>query len=482
MDQVQAQSFGSMINDLKIENEILKGKNIYLEKEIEKLSDKLDTSKTEKIRLEIQLESANKEIKSLQEKLQKNTNSSISSSPVTVTDTLVRPVSIQSTIANASQPYSSFQPPIAVTTQSFVPTSVANPYGFTNPINNGIQPYFTKQPITPTPVPTLTREPAPAPAPTPAPTPAQPQPLPLPPPQQSLLGGPNARPELLQFLRIQKRPLPPANGSANPKADLANWCGQVGLTPPVYQGEKEGPDHYPTFVVRAYLRGVEIGVGRGMRKTQAEVETAIMALQNLDKWTTYLNYEGDKYFRINTAISSDINVDKLAIINGIDEYDLNESMNKVLAQCNAFVNTAGGVIMFGIDNINHTYYGFHISYDDVRRFVDMFVSEVNKWTPALDNTLYKVRVWPVFDGKVIDNGEHFEILHTMFSQARTNGMSWDSDQRVVLSITVFQSDTFHKVPLDQLIEDKPENINENNAMYIQSRNGIRLVPSESMES
>lgn len=91
--------------------------------------------------------------------------------------------------------------------------------------------------------------------------------------------------DLLQFLLEQNRSIPSAVSSENPKADLANWCCQVGVNPPIYKGEKEGPDHCPKFIVRVYVHGIEIAYGRGIRKTHAEVDAAVMALKTLGELT-----------------------------------------------------------------------------------------------------------------------------------------------------------------------------------------------------
>jgi hypothetical protein len=96
--------------------------------------------------------------------------------------------------------------------------------------------------------------------------------------------------DLLQFLLEQNRLIPSAVSSENPKVDLAYWCCKVGVKPPIYKVEKEGPDHCPKFIVRVYVHGIELAYGRGIRKTHAEVDAAVMALKNLGELTNGIIY------------------------------------------------------------------------------------------------------------------------------------------------------------------------------------------------
>lgn len=281
----------------------------------------------------------------------------------------------------------------------------------------------------------------------------------------------------MNFLRVQTRPLPPADGSSNPKADLANWCGQVGLAPPTYIGEREGPDHYPTFVVRTMLRDIEIGQGRGMRKTQAEVEAATVALRNLTMWTRCLKYEGDKYHRFGTPISSDIDLERARLFAPADAAEALSLVPIVVAQVNAFVNSDGGVVMVGVDPAQLAFTGVTITREEMDQFLEAFQARLDVWEPRPAASLFKVRVWPVFTSEQIENGDMFTRLQEMVSRRDTRGMVWRDGQRIVLSITAFKSDVSHVVPVAQLLEPLPASMHTDRVMYIHTRTGIRLVPS-----
>jgi hypothetical protein len=212
--------YKKIIDDMEIK--LVYGKITYLEREMDKLTEKILSIDAEKLiyenqvkEIQKQLDTANKEILILKEKNNNNMVESVTVSPVTV------------------------------------PTDIS-------------QPHLTPQTVLPIQNINLNVE--------------------------SLNFESNDIGDLLQFLLEQNRLIPSAVSSENPKVDLAYWCCKVGLKPPIYKGEKDGPDHCPKFIVRVYIHGIEIACGRGIRKTHAEVDAADMALKNLGELTNSIIY------------------------------------------------------------------------------------------------------------------------------------------------------------------------------------------------
>ena len=277
--------------------------------------------------------------------------------------------------------------------------------------------------------------------------------------------------ELLDFLRQQTRPIPPADGSANPKADFANWCGQVGLTPPMYNAEREGPDHYPTFLVRTVLRGVEIGIGRGMRKTQAEVEAAMATLRNIALWSRCLRMEGDKFHRIGTPINRDILAQPHRVFTlPPEETDINGIASDIIIQANAFVNSNGGFIIIGVNPETKAFNGIPLTKENFNKFADAFTNLTAAWKPRINyQNNFKFRLYPLYTGNQIDYGLMFDKLENFANK------KWDSDQQFAFIITVFRGEEKYSIPHDQVIGDIPESLNSKEVMYIHNRGDILLV-------
>ncbi len=68
----------------------------------------------------------------------------------------------------------------------------------------------------------------------------------------------------------------------HPKSLLHESAMELGFRAPVYElVSQEGPDHAPTFTVRAVVDGRTVGTGEGPSKQEAEAEAATVALERL---------------------------------------------------------------------------------------------------------------------------------------------------------------------------------------------------------
>ncbi len=69
----------------------------------------------------------------------------------------------------------------------------------------------------------------------------------------------------------------------HPKSLLHEAAMELGYPPPVYEEvERSGPDHAPTFVVRAVVNRKPLGEGRGGSKREAGAEAAAAALESVE--------------------------------------------------------------------------------------------------------------------------------------------------------------------------------------------------------
>ncbi len=69
------------------------------------------------------------------------------------------------------------------------------------------------------------------------------------------------------------------------KTTLQEWAQARGLAPPVYElVERSGPDHAPTFVMKAVLSGVPEAKAKGASKRSAEQAAAEMMLRQAGIW------------------------------------------------------------------------------------------------------------------------------------------------------------------------------------------------------
>jgi hypothetical protein len=209
--------------------------------------------------------------------------------------------------------------------------------------------------------------------------------------------------------------------------------------PPVYDSAKVGPDHYPTFTVRARLRGVEIGEGHGTRKTQAEVDAASAALKRLTVWTRCLHYEGDKYFLLGSPLPATLDRNRLsAVATSPAEFGGTGLLHTVLRQCNAFINSDGGVMLVGADPTMLRFTGLSVSRNDMDAFLQRLQESLAQWQPAAPPALLRLRVWPLFSQQQIDDGTMFELLEEMVARRDARGILWRPGHLVTLSITVFK--------------------------------------------
>ena len=293
---------------------------------------------------------------------------------------------------------------------------------------------------------------------------------------------------LMDHLKEQTRAVPDPAQSTNPKADLSNWCGQVGLPQPVYRSDRIGPDHRPYYTVKVFIKNFAAGKGEGARKTAGEVDAAADTLRNLNLWTQCLRLEGDKFFRVNSFLClHGFDADRMQPIS-IDEKrllamssDFADSVDSRLLQqlvchANAFANTAGGIIVLGVSQENEIH-GIRLTRAMVHQLVIQFNSQLKEWKPIPHRECFTWKVWPVFTKEEIDTGVMFDVMDSIFDNRDSKGMVWPPEQPIVLGLFVAKSqfDT-HELSIMQLLEDPPQDINR--YAYVRDKDNIRLLSNE----
>ena len=77
-----------------------------------------------------------------------------------------------------------------------------------------------------------------------------------------------------------------AGAERDAKTALQEWAHVKGFGTPIYEvRERDGPDHDPTFVVRAVVEGTGPQDGRGRSKRNAEQEAAALLLRREGAWS-----------------------------------------------------------------------------------------------------------------------------------------------------------------------------------------------------
>eukprot|EP00047_Mylnosiga_fluctuans_P018844 m.75663 g.75663 ORF g.75663 m.75663 type:complete len:700 (+) comp7829_c0_seq1:175-2274(+) len=295
---------------------------------------------------------------------------------------------------------------------------------------------------------------------------------------------------LMDFLRLQNRPIPSPDHSANPKADLANWCGQVGLVAPVYHATREGPDHKPYYSVVAMLMGVVVGQGAGTRKTTAEVDAASNAMRNLALWVECLGMEGEKFFRVNSEVTMPFEQERTTLVTlegitkrkvGPGDDDAVQKLSELInIHSNAFTNTNGGLILVGVDK-SGIVAGERLTREDVDALLVLFDLLTKDWLPTPDRRMFKWRVFPVFTKAEIDDGSMVKTMEKIFSQRDPRGMVWPPDRRVVLGLNVVKSPSLHEIPLIQVPENEQQQLQHGaRVAYVHTQGGVRLLRPEEL--
>lgn len=278
--------------------------------------------------------------------------------------------------------------------------------------------------------------------------------------------------QLMDFLKQQERPVPQPEQSANPKADLANWCGQVGLLQPVYTSAREGPDHRPYYSTKATIKDIVIGTGMGARKTAAEVAAAAVGLQTLQIWITGLRLEGDKFMRTGSKLALSVEPDSVELL---DDTDRDILLQTMMCHANAFANTGAGLLVLGAPG--GSVEGARLTREDVDELLAQFDLLIKQWTPAPSPQCFAWKVWPVFSATEINDGTMFQVMDGIFGTKDPRGMVWPPDRPIVLGLFVKRSHcSMHMLPVSLLLHC-PSKESQRHA-YVRTRKGIRLFSEE----
>lgn len=261
---------------------------------------------------------------------------------------------------------------------------------------------------------------------------------------------------LMDFLRGITRPVPSGDNSANPKADLANWCGQVGVIAPTYTATREGPDHKPYYAVTATMLDYVVGTGVGTRKTSAEVDAAIKAMKNLTMYIAALRMEDEKFFREDTICKLECDWARTILLNNFQCAAADE-ITEVISQhincnANALFNTSGGLILLGLDN-DRRITGISLTREDIDVILLMVKALMDEWEPKIDKEAraqFQWKIFPVFTAEEINNGTMFSVMDKIFTSRDPRGMVWPDDRKIVVGLSLPRAETSEKYTINAI--------------------------------